>query len=782
MMRLVKRQQVDDDYATQVKYIATQLNLPELLVGLLFGRGVKTLQSIREFVDIDNKSFCDPMLMLNMDKLCDRINLAKINNHKILLHGDYDCDGLCSTAILYRYLTTIGCTVVPHIPDRYGYGYGIKIDSIRELVHTHNIDLVLTCDCGISNCMEIDWLNSQGIDTIVTDHHTPGQVIPNCIVVNPNIEGCNYPFKQLCGAGIALKVVQALGADPMQYMDLACIATIGDIVPLLDENRLIVRHGLQLLNSNNIPNKGLKQLVDDLHLSSISANDISFKLVPKINAVGRMESPIKVLQLLTTQDNDIISQLVQDINAYNDTRKQLCTMQYKQAIAQLSNQDATRPYILLISDEWKKGLTGILAAQLSNDFGRPTFVLAHDKDGIYRATARSIHGINLYSLLTESRDLLIEYGGHSAAAGFSIHRDKISQFEYSIHTQLVSMDKDLYQPRLEYDLDIEWGDITIDFVQSLQLLQPFGMGNPQPLFRLTATTMQYQPLKTLHTRVDTNGVKLIKFNDCNSTIYKDPSPKELILQLDINEFGNTKTVEGYIKHIQSKDLYIDNDVCNAVNVLNQCLCNHNQPNYSDIDIFGIKRLMDNDFGTLVICSNRHNYLVIKGLSPNKFNHNSFLYCEVNNATKIVVAPILSSVNLGLYKDIVFDSMPYNMDMISHINAQTASQVHVCNLHNPLPKLDFGHDMFGKVYKAIVSIAKDTATLSPTKAQPMSRDLVHLSELIQSKYNIDMPQAILCYKVFEELGIVKTTSCTPLLYSIVNTKTSLEQSSIYRQMQ
>ncbi|MCL1945262.1 MAG: single-stranded-DNA-specific exonuclease RecJ [Firmicutes bacterium] len=775
MSRLIQKYNSNID-ENSVSNIATQLDLPFLLVKLLFCRGIDNILAIQEYLGLKHKQSYDPFLLYNMQLLCDRIYLARDLEQKVVVFGDYDCDGVCSTAMLTNYLNSIGMSIVAHLPSRYEHGYGLKIESLIEIIQKHSPQLVVTCDCGISNIKEVKWLNEQGIDIIVTDHHQPPSVLPDCIVVNPKIPNCEYPDKYLCGAGIVLKIIMALGGNPMDYIDLACVATIGDIVPLLDENRLIVKRGLHALN-NLHHNKGLKLLIQHLQITNINESDIAFKIVPRINVLGRLGEANLALQLLTSDDTTQLNKIIQDIEAYNDTRKLLCQQQYNQALSMLDNGGLFDNFILLISDEWKKGLTGILSSQLSNQFLRPSFVLAYDKDNIYKATCRSISSINIVELLESAKDMLLEYGGHSQAAGFAIHKDNIKKFEEHIRQKLSTVDIDMVDNKCEYDLQLQVSDINTQFVSKLQLMSPFGIGNPEPVFRIDANTVQSSTIKTIHTKLDIQGLKVLKFFDKNPLQILGEHSKSFVVNLRISSFGKN-SVEGFLNSVHSQTIYTDDLVSNTVFVLNHCLKGDSIPKYTQIELFDIIKLVKNKFGTLVVCSNRYNYNIIKGLPIPNIVESDFVYIDTNNFSKIVLSPILQHMSLGCFDTIIFDNIPYNLKMISYINTVSNAKVFVCNLNTPLPQFDLSRTVLGDVYNAVVSLKKEHEQLD-NKLVPIARDLLHLSQIAYTKYQISPIQFVFGFSVFSELGIVNTIQSQPLQYSVANQKTNLNSSTIYQ---
>lgn len=471
-----------------VKKIADDLKLNEKLVELLFLRGIDNEEAIRRFLYPDVDMFYNPLLMKGMSEATARINAAIENREKIVVYGDYDADGVCSAAILALFLISRGLDVFVHIPNRMGDGYGLNTDRLEKIIDQHIPDLIITCDCGISGANEVRFALDLGVDMIVTDHHEVSGEIPECVVVNPKQSDCGYPCKNLCGAGVALKLVEALSSrdEMLKYVDLACVATIADLVPLTDENRLIVQFGLKRLNEKR--NQGLSILFDTLDLSRVVCSDIAYKIAPRINAAGRMGDAYRAFELLTLTDVGRLKQIVDEIERDNADRKRMCDEMFDEAVGDLASEDLVHNRAIVLSHpSWEKGITGILAARLTGEYNRPAFIMVKSGDDVYKGTCRSIDGINVHELLVACKDYLVEFGGHAQAAGFSIKYDCIGDFKKAVNEYLTDFSDELFYPKLSYDMAIDVKDVRYDFVEALELLEPTGNGNARPLSRVTDT-------------------------------------------------------------------------------------------------------------------------------------------------------------------------------------------------------------------------------------------------------------------------------------------------------
>ncbi|MDE5592880.1 MAG: single-stranded-DNA-specific exonuclease RecJ, partial [Clostridiales bacterium] len=478
------------------------------LVELLFLRGYDNVDAIDVFLHPSVDNFYPPESMLGMNECCNRLRQAIENNERVVVYGDYDADGICASSILSLYLAEQGVEVYTHIPDRLGEGYGLNSDSVERIIENTMPDLILTCDCGISAVEEVELAKELGVDIVVTDHHEVGKVLPDCVVVNPHQSECKYPFKDLCGAGVALKIVQAMGGvqAASAYYDLAAIATVADLVSLTDENRLIVQLGL--MSMTNSKNFGVAALIDSLKLKTVTSSDIAFRIAPRINAAGRMGSAYRAFELFTSSDPAIVSDRLQQIINANNDRKTLCDDLYAQAIELLKNEDLiSRRAIVIASDKWEKGITGILAARLVGDFKRPVFILVKSGDE-YKGTCRSVEGINIYDLLSQQSDILKEFGGHNQAAGFTILPEYVNEFKSRICAALENVDINTFIPSLKYDMELLESEVNSDFAASLELLEPTGNnGNPKPLFMTKTTSLSATPLKNNinHTILKSSG-------------------------------------------------------------------------------------------------------------------------------------------------------------------------------------------------------------------------------------------------------------------------------------
>lgn len=466
----------------------TGLDISPVIAQILINRNIQSLDSAKSFVSKDIDSIHDPFLFQDMDKITNRIIKAINNKEKITVYGDYDADGLCSTALLIRVLCDLYANCRYYLPNRFEEGYGLNKEAIHKC-HEDGTKLLITVDCGISSIEEIDFANSLGMETIITDHHTPSDNIPKCLgVLNPKIDDSNYPFCDLAGVGVVYKLVQAIAKKTNlpninQHLDLVALGTIADIVPITGENRILVHYGLQTLKETN--KIGIQKLKERVKLSNdIQTGHVAFRLAPRLNASGRLKSAENSIKLLLSNDETESLKLAKILDAENYERQRLEQEVLKSALEQveLKFNFNTDKVIVIENRNWPAGVIGIVASRLVNQYHRPAIVITVE-DGLGKGSGRSIKNFNLLESLNACKDYFKKFGGHVYAAGIQIEellipsfREKINEYADTVLTQ-----KDLI-PTLEIDLNLSFRDITFELIDKLQELAPFGYSNPKPLF------------------------------------------------------------------------------------------------------------------------------------------------------------------------------------------------------------------------------------------------------------------------------------------------------------
>lgn len=481
--------------------LADSLNISNVLAKLLLHRNITGFFEAKSFFRPSLDTLYDPFLMDGMNEASNRVIQAITNNEKICIYGDYDVDGTCAASLMYLFLKNLGADSFIYIPNRLTEGYGISIQSI-DYIKTQNATLMISVDCGITAVEEIDYSNSLGIDVIICDHHKPKEVLPKALaVLDPLKPGCNYPFKYLSGAGVAFKLTRAIGSkigkkdNPLQYLDLVALAGAADIVPLLDENRTLVMKGLELINSN--PRPGILALIKSSRMEpgDLSAGQIVFTIAPRINAVGRLGDANRAVELFTTMDPNEAVNLAKILEEENYERRKIDEVTYSHALELVHNNvDLDNELgIVLHEDNWHPGVIGIVASRLVEKYYRPAVMLT-TIDGVAKGSARSVSGFNIYEALEKCNDLLLQFGGHEAAAGLALEIDKIEEFRKRFSDVLrLSLNQDTVLPEILIDSKLNFNDITPKFVRILGQFAPFGPGNLRPVFLSEKVKVVYPP-------------------------------------------------------------------------------------------------------------------------------------------------------------------------------------------------------------------------------------------------------------------------------------------------
>ncbi|NCS80478.1 MAG: single-stranded-DNA-specific exonuclease RecJ [Ignavibacteria bacterium CG22_combo_CG10-13_8_21_14_all_37_15] len=473
----------------EINYLADSLNISEILAKLLVLRNIKTFAQAKSFFRASLEDLHDPFLMNGMEEATHRVIEAVTNQEKILVYGDYDVDGTTSTAMLYMFLETLNANVGYFIPNRVKEGYGIStqgIDYAKDL----EVKLLISVDCGITAVDEVEYAKKFGIDTIICDHHQPKEKIPNCYaLLDPIKPNCNYPFKFLSGAGVTFKLIQGIcerigkHEEPMEFLDLVALSSAADIVPLIDENRVLVKEGLALINS--APRPGIKALLDSAKIipGNLNSGQIVFGLAPRINAVGRLSEAKTAVELMITNDDDEATRLALVLEKENYERRKIDVDTLAEAIEKVVDSvDIVEDLAIVLHEEnWHPGVIGIVASRLVEKYYKPTVMLT-TIDGIAKGSARSIASFNIYEALKECEDLLIHFGGHEAAAGLAVELDKIDEFRKRfLKIVKEKIDRKDLIPEITIDSKIKLSEITAKFIRIAEQFSPFGPRNMRPV-------------------------------------------------------------------------------------------------------------------------------------------------------------------------------------------------------------------------------------------------------------------------------------------------------------
>jgi len=564
---LKKKYWVYKDYNPEhISDLVKKLKITETTARLLINRGITDADQAEVFLNSTIENLYDPYLLKDMDKAVARIKDAMDQKQSIWIYGDYDVDGISSTAILIRYFNLLNYPINYYIPDRIEEGYGINISAI-EKIKSQNGNLVITVDCGISALKEVERGKELGIDIIITDHHECQSELPNALaIINPKQEGCKYPFKMPCGCGIAFKLIQALMPNEMflnnidEFIDIVAIATIADMVPLIDENRIIVKYGLGIIeNSNNL---GIKMLVETCGLKGkkITSGHIGYTLAPRINAAGRISSPQNAVKLLTTDDEDEAMELAKLLSEENSRRQEMEAEIVEEAFTKIHLDKAyeSEKVLVIYGERWHHGVIGIVASRVVEKYHKPTIILSVE-EGVAKGSARSISKFNIFKALESCSDLFMKFGGHEQAAGLSLLEENVDLFRRKINdlANEILTDEDLI-PEINCDTELPLNKINEAFIDELSSLEPYGLGNPTPQFyciNLKSKRINVLGTEGKHIKIHfSDGIKDIESIGFNMGDYASDINNNYkigaVFTPEFNHYNNLKKIQLKLKDIK----------------------------------------------------------------------------------------------------------------------------------------------------------------------------------------------------------------------------------------
>lgn len=546
----------------KVEEISSKYNLNKLISTILANRNITTEEEIRLFLSPTRKDFHNPFLMTDMEKSVERIIKAIENKEKVTIYGDYDVDGITSITVLKSFLKDRGLETSQYIPNRLNEGYGLNNNAI-EKIKQRGCDLMITVDCGISAINEIDYANSIGIETIITDHHEPGNEIPKAFAVIDNKrKDSKYPFRELAGVGVVFKLIQAIGIklglkeeEYLKYLDIVCVGTISDIVPLVDENRVIAKLGLMLIRQTR--NIGLKSIIDTSGYTKIDSNSISFGIAPRINACGRMGKAEDALELFLSKNYNEVSELAKRLNDYNKLRQDTEKEIYENAIKQIEQNKLDKNNSIIVGGHnWHHGVIGIVSSKITEMYFKPSILLSFEEDGIGTGSGRSIPGFDLHEALTKCLDNVEKFGGHSMAVGLTVKKEKFEDFKKEFEQIATKSNVSEIMPIINIDAKIDFSAINKDMVESLKQLEPFGEGNKMPVF--VFKNLKIDSIRALsegkHLKLTLKEgntvVNAIGFNIGNlADEYRIGDKIDVVGVLEVNNFNGVESLQINIKDI-----------------------------------------------------------------------------------------------------------------------------------------------------------------------------------------------------------------------------------------
>ncbi len=550
----------------KVQAIQSTLQVDEIIATLLVQRGIETFEQAKTFFRPTLADLHNPYLMKDMDKAVTRIEKAIANNENILVFGDYDVDGTTAVSLVSSYLRSFYPNVATYIPDRYAEGYGISYMGI-DYAEDNDISLIIALDCGIKSIDHVNYAKAKNIDFIICDHHRPGDILPDAVaVLDPKREDCSYPYDELCGCGVGFKLIQALAENRNQtiddlvlYLDLVATAIAADIVPITGENRVLAKFGLEVINSN--PRPGIKALIQNVKKKVLTITDVVFIVAPRINAAGRIKHGNEAVALLTEYDLDQAEQFASEIEQYNSDRKELDKRITQEALLQIEeNNEQNRFSTVVYQEHWHKGVIGIVASRLVENYYRPTIVFTKSGEKL-AASARSVKDFDVYNALEACAEHLEQFGGHMYAAGMTLLEENYENFKNAFEKVVQeTIHPDLLTPEISYDAEIELSEINPKLIRLLKQFEPFGPENMTPLFLAKGLTdsgyaktlgSDNEHLKAFVKQGNSESFGAIGFGLGNKLdLVTNKNKFDAIFSLEENEWKDTVTLQLQLRDIR----------------------------------------------------------------------------------------------------------------------------------------------------------------------------------------------------------------------------------------
>ncbi len=755
---------IDNKFNDRIDQISADFGIRRETAAILLSRGLETNEDIEKFLSPGRRHFIDPFKMKGVKETVERITLARDEEETVVIYGDYDADGVNATAIMYRALKEFGVNVIPFVPER-ASGYGLSIENIDYILEEYLPGLVITVDCGISGYKEVEYLKDMAVDVIVTDHHELPDLLPDCTVVNCKIKS-DYGYESLCGAGVAFKIAVALlGEAAYKYLDFATVATIADSMPLTGENRDIVYEGIKYIKSGNC-HRAIKELVEISNVRELTSTALAFTIAPRINAAGRMGDAKAALNLLISDDNELIEQLSVKLNSYNQKRQQECELLYQDVRKKVIDSAYDKKIIILEDDSWNSGLVGIIASKLVEEFSRPV-ILFVNSEGKLHGSARSIDAVNIFEAISACKEKLTDFGGHAQAAGISVDIENYGYFKASIEKFMdENYSYECFKPIKTADLLIT-SKFTIELAKEINRLEPFGIANRRPVFAINAVETNSAPIKvgSPHLSIHTPYIDMLYFNGANiSSLLNMPFEKVIMFEPNVSVFNREESLKGYVKDIEYViDPTPEAKLCAYRESLLTALNDNDDYLYVSEEM--TKKLISDceatHFGTVFAVYNMDTLADFPSVSA--LDRYIYVSAGRNLSNNVVVG--LNGNNVKGYKKIVYLDRPLgNVHYLEDVNETFINRGRRAYNYGDL---DCSKDTFAEIFRKICRMGPVSASSSVDFA--LKYPLGHKKM-----------QVVFVIEVFVELGIFSFQR--GFLRYDSNVKSSLSASKIYTEVE
>lgn len=738
---------------------------------------------IEKYLNPSLSELRDAKNLKNIDIAVEKIKNAISEKKKILVYGDYDSDGICASTIMYLHLKSMGAIVDVFIPNRFENGYGISVEAIEIVLEEYQPDLIVTVDLGITAVEEVEIIKQEGVDIIITDHHLPLEEVPDCILIDPKYDNASYGFEGLCGAGVAYKLVEALSGREYanKYLDIVAIATVGDIVPLIDENRVIAKFGIDKINSGDCL-KSLTFIKEKLEIEKLSSTDISFKIVPRLNSSGRMDNAIKVFQFLIQTEQSALEECYAEIESDNNLRLATIDKSNKLVDKLLKNNNFNEPSILLNGD-FHEGTVGIVASRIVSDYNKPTIIFAKTENGTLKGSGRSIDSIDLHKIIASMADSLINFGGHKMAVGLEIEEDFFDEFKSMLNQKILeeTSSECFLKKKREEDILLIDEDLDGSFARNLDLLEPFGEGNEKPKLAIVQKQMIVQPINEKsfkHYKCFTSqNNSLLAFNFYKeSLVCRTGSEKKIFVDLNTNYFRGKEQRVCYVKAVEltnnSFEFDKTQDFLSAVYNLyySEFDFNNSERYHIQKDMASLikQKFSESEYGTVVVVSSKEDLEIVLSLGLQDF---ITLSPHKNSQNAIVVSPRqIYDINEVLsYKNIIFLHKYFENEHLYF--SQKLNVFDPDKISDKPEELNGDRMIFAKIYKMVSSFAALKAN-----------DVLDYAEKLAIKdKTVNSAQILFSLCVFMELNFIEFDEVLCQMQILKSKKAEITSSKFYQRV-
>lgn len=766
---------------SEVKRLSEKFCISQDVIKILLGRGIDNEEQIDRFLNPSEDKLKNPLEIFGMLEAKERIEQAINNGERILIFGDYDVDGITAVSVLVLYLSQIGVDVTYFIPDRKNFGYGLSEKAIEYIAENSFPDLIITVDCGITSNEEVELIKNLGMDIIVTDHHEPPQSLPNCICVNTKLSE-SFETDPLCGCGTAFYLAMALkGSFPHDLVDLAALATVADMVPLLGDNRILVQLGLKKINNPETKRKCLEILMNESGIKGeIDETVIGFTIAPRINSLGRLSNAGVCVELFLTEDQDRMREIAKILLEENSKRQQL-TFSYFDLAADNIIKDKlyNKRFISVCDKEFSNGINGLVASQIVNKFYRPAFVFSSENN-LLTGSIRSVKGVDVVDLLTSMEDILVRFGGHSMAGGVTLEKDNYDEFLIRVENYLNKLPVEIFEERLEFDIDFSGRKLTIKEVEEIQKLSPFGICNPKPIFLDSIGFADAELFKkdSKHIRFKKTDVDFIYFNAEKALpVFNSDFKKQLLFELKINNFRNHKSITATVKAYKTDNSQIND--ADDYKYLRQLLSDSNikVAEFKTETEFSadLKQSLKSYFSTIILVNTSSGLEFLKSTVLGKELYSKLDFC-VNNVIKGNNNTILflpeQSADLTLFDNVFIIERPLGDFINKNHKFSCGANIRVCNFipKEFINKLSLERNIFIDYYKLFIN------NIELISGDDFEKVLIGLKKIDKM---VCREQCYFCFLVFIELKIFGRKAGSDRLIVDKSVKVDLASSKVYQ---